>query len=257
MSATNHTTNYNLPIFVGTDKPAWLVDFNGAMTTIDTQMKANADAIAAKEDTLTFVDSATIDFTRTGDDVTAALGSDAAGQLSRAVLKPSVAPSGYIIPIVDDNNNQVNAEVGPGLAVDSSERLTAADLNLVDNGSITPSVPAALNASGVNLRYALNAAGTIGKIYGQIVLTGASAGQSYTINFPPSDFKVAATGSAYTINGAGFMQIGRDPVQRTAEVKLNISATGLVGFTVTPEIAGRLVIRLYPCLYFFKDLGDE
>ena len=36
MSATNHTTNYELPIFVGTDKPAWLVDWNGAMTAIDT-----------------------------------------------------------------------------------------------------------------------------------------------------------------------------------------------------------------------------
>lgn len=43
MSATNHTTNYNLPQFVGSDKPTWLGDFNGAMTTIDTQMKANAD----------------------------------------------------------------------------------------------------------------------------------------------------------------------------------------------------------------------
>lgn len=36
MSATNHTTNYELPIFVGTDKPAWLVDWNGAMAAIDT-----------------------------------------------------------------------------------------------------------------------------------------------------------------------------------------------------------------------------
>ena len=36
MSATNHTTNYEFPIFIGTDKPAWLVDWNGAMTAIDT-----------------------------------------------------------------------------------------------------------------------------------------------------------------------------------------------------------------------------
>lgn len=35
MSATNSTTNYNLPVFVGTDKPAWLTDWNGAMNTID------------------------------------------------------------------------------------------------------------------------------------------------------------------------------------------------------------------------------
>ena len=47
MAHTNETTNYELPIFLGTDKPSWLNDFNGAMTDIDTQMKANADAAAA------------------------------------------------------------------------------------------------------------------------------------------------------------------------------------------------------------------
>lgn len=39
MSATNSTTNYALPIFIGTDKPAWLVDWNGAMTAIDAAIK--------------------------------------------------------------------------------------------------------------------------------------------------------------------------------------------------------------------------
>ena len=35
MSATNATANYNLPLFIGTDKPAWLTDWNGAMNAID------------------------------------------------------------------------------------------------------------------------------------------------------------------------------------------------------------------------------
>ena len=39
MSATNATTNYALPIFIGTDKPAWLVDWNSAMTDIDAAIK--------------------------------------------------------------------------------------------------------------------------------------------------------------------------------------------------------------------------
>ena len=47
MSATNATSNYSLPLFIGTDKPAWLVDFNGAMTAIDAQMKVNAVDILA------------------------------------------------------------------------------------------------------------------------------------------------------------------------------------------------------------------
>lgn len=35
MAATNNTSNYELPLFLGTDKPSWLVDWNGAMNAID------------------------------------------------------------------------------------------------------------------------------------------------------------------------------------------------------------------------------
>lgn len=39
MSATNKTLNYELPIFIDTDKPSWLGDWNGAMTKIDNSIK--------------------------------------------------------------------------------------------------------------------------------------------------------------------------------------------------------------------------
>ena len=54
MSHTNSTAHYELPQFLGTDKPAWLTDINGAMSAIDTgiysaQTKANeADAKATQ-----------------------------------------------------------------------------------------------------------------------------------------------------------------------------------------------------------------
>lgn len=47
MTATNHTKNYNLSQFAGTDRPTWLGDYNGDMTKIDSQLKRNADDIAA------------------------------------------------------------------------------------------------------------------------------------------------------------------------------------------------------------------
>lgn len=50
MSATNQTTHYELPSFLGSDKPAWLVDWNGAMATIDAaiyEAKTVADGAAA------------------------------------------------------------------------------------------------------------------------------------------------------------------------------------------------------------------
>ena len=38
MAHTNSTANLHLPEFISTDKPAWLVDFNGAMETIDSSI---------------------------------------------------------------------------------------------------------------------------------------------------------------------------------------------------------------------------
>ena len=47
MTAINHTKNYNLSQFAGTDRPTWLGDYNGDMSKIDSQLKRNADDIAA------------------------------------------------------------------------------------------------------------------------------------------------------------------------------------------------------------------
>jgi len=46
MSHTNQTTNYHLPQFLGSDKPSWLTDINGAFSDIDTaiyEAKSEAD----------------------------------------------------------------------------------------------------------------------------------------------------------------------------------------------------------------------
>ena len=43
MASTNKTTNYELSQFVGTDKPAWLTDYNGDMSKIDTAVKNASD----------------------------------------------------------------------------------------------------------------------------------------------------------------------------------------------------------------------
>lgn len=43
MSASQKTTNYELPVYAPTDVTSWLTDFNGAMNKIDAQMKLNKD----------------------------------------------------------------------------------------------------------------------------------------------------------------------------------------------------------------------
>ena len=58
MSHTNSTTNYNLPQFVGTDKPTWLNDVNGAFASIDAQMKLNADSATSASTSATTANNA-------------------------------------------------------------------------------------------------------------------------------------------------------------------------------------------------------
>ena len=52
-ASTNKTANYELPQFVGTDKPTWLGDFNEAMADIDTGMHENASDIASMQSDVT------------------------------------------------------------------------------------------------------------------------------------------------------------------------------------------------------------
>lgn len=46
MGATNHTANYALPQWIGTDKPTFLGDLNDAFLKIDTGMKTNQSEIS-------------------------------------------------------------------------------------------------------------------------------------------------------------------------------------------------------------------
>lgn len=47
MSHSKQTANYGLPLFEPKDRPAWLTDFNGAMTAVDATVKGLADSIEA------------------------------------------------------------------------------------------------------------------------------------------------------------------------------------------------------------------
>ena len=67
MSATNSTPTISLPLFIGTDKPAWLTDWNGAMNTIDNAIatlqaaeSGTATSLAALSQSLTAL-SGTVD----------------------------------------------------------------------------------------------------------------------------------------------------------------------------------------------------
>ena len=58
MSSTNKTSHYELSQFIGTDKPAWLTDYNGDMLKIDTGLAAAAAKASGAQGTATSAASA-------------------------------------------------------------------------------------------------------------------------------------------------------------------------------------------------------
>lgn len=259
MSATNTTTNYNLPIFVSSDKPAWLVDFNGAMNAIDAQMKVNADAIAAKSPILTFSDTTDIDFTVTGTTVEASLDNGVAGTISRAFTKPVSSPATAQIPSVDTSNNQQLLDIGSGLKVDSGA-LTAIDLDLTDittyaANDLTSST-SGITIASASITVALNSAKTVGKIYGSIQLNSTlSSRTSTTITIPKS---VAATGAAYSIFPAGiaWKDLAQANYGNNGSIEILVSASGALSLAFSAHANTKTLAALWPCLYFFKNFGD-
>lgn len=157
MSHTNTTSNYDLPQFVGTDKPAWLTDVNGAMSAIDTQMKANADGVTTVSGDLTTL----------------------AGRVTTA--------EGNI------SSQAASIQTVSGVASNASTTATNAKNTadgLVEYLALSNNADATVTANGAtvtlsSVRTASNAAGTMGKIYGQIVanVTNAS-GCTFTIQTP-------------------------------------------------------------------------
>ena len=93
MSHTNSTTNFGLPQFITTDKPAWLTDVNVAYAAIDTAMKNNQTAAASAQS-----------------DATQAL-SDASSAATTAT-EASTKSTGALSSIADTFSNTDTYEVG-------------------------------------------------------------------------------------------------------------------------------------------------
>ena len=255
MSATNTTTNYSLPIFIETDKPAWLVDFNGAMRTIDATLKTNADAIATKSPILTFNDTSEIDFTKTGDIVTAHLASGVSDKVGRALVTPVAAPAADQLVAIDTNGSQAAIEIGSGLFNDSGT-LKAVDLNLIVRKTITAAnqfrqISGGYSSVSPNITVATNADGSIGKVYGYIIATGSSNNDLtfktgvYVSNPSGTDYSIFPSGIDIRSNNAG------SPLFTTIRIEAD-GEISLVMYAATVSTTG----SWFPSFYIFNDFGD-
>ena len=222
MGATNRTTNYNLPQFVGSDKPTWLGDFNGAMSSIDTQMKANND-LGTLAKTTADTAQTTAENAQTTANTANTTANTANGTANSALTKAT----------------QNEADISKFNLI-NNDTYSSQDIS-IDYGTI--------ESGGVSI--ASNSDGTIAKIYGQINLRGDGTHSIRKLNIantrlrPTSEITIFPTGSYSTENS-----------NRLEGISAKISTNGTVEITVYGNESGSGVELLYPCLLFIRDLVE-
>lgn len=127
MSATNSTPTIGLPLFIGTDKPAWLVDFNGAMNTIDSAIATlqtaeggTAASLASLAQSVEALSGTVSQHTTSLQTITTAV----AGNTGSINTINSLIGNGE--PTTDDKTligaiNEIYAQIGGGDGVDADE----------------------------------------------------------------------------------------------------------------------------------------
>lgn len=228
MGATNHTTNYNLPQFVGSDKPTWLGDVNGAMSAIDTQMKANATA------------SATAD-------------TKAETALTNASTAQTTASGAQ--STADTASTTATSALNKALSVEQALNTFESVFNLNDitqyNGSDFISTDATV-ASYSYLHLAKNSDNSLFKLYGSVYVTTTSSG-SKTVTIQNTGLNPI---EEYNILNAGIEYYGQSSSEVIGNM-ITVKTNGdiVIHFDVRGAVSNMRILLL-PFLFFNKSFGD-
>lgn len=246
MSSTNKTSNYNLSQFVGSDKPAWLADYNQDMSKIDTGIKNAADSASVAD----------------GKADTNAANIGTLANLNTQAKTNLVAAVNEVYTTAGTASNTATTAVTAAAAASDGIDAINDYLNLTTftdyNYNDAALQKTAVNPTSGKISIARNRLGTLGKIYGRIggIQTVAWSTGRITINldtgFKPSE--------DITISAAGMLVTGGQyDTHYTVPVNVIIKTDGKVDIefsTTSTGDDGKFQLYLYPCLYFIKNFGD-
>ena len=241
MASTNKTTNYELSQFLGSDKPAWLGDYNTDMAKIDAQMKLNADAASGADG------KATSNGTAIG--TLANLTTDAKTDLVSAINEVD----GHADTAQNTATNASTTANGCATKITALEDYL--DLDTFTTPTITYS-GCTERSTGTSVTCASNTGATLGKIYGQIKISQTQA--TSTVSFP-TPFRPT---TALTINGIAYHQWSDSPNNASSfsvviPNSLEIATDGTASITIDGGTSGRARhIFINASLLFIKSFGD-
>lgn len=270
MSATNQTSNYELPLFIGTDKPSWLGDFNGAMNAIDTAIKGRADDIASLTTRMTATEtvantaSSTASTALTNANNAQTSANTAQTTADTANTAAAAAQSTANTALSNATTAQSTADTAQATATsamtlgntNSNEiaKLNFTQFDAYDNTDMTTQYGSVGSSSRINV--ATNSDGSVGKIYGNIFIQNpAGADGAFTITIPNTKLRPT---SNITITGCSmrtqFTSEGfNDLVANSYSVSTNGTVTINMYRTTTLTYTNAILIG---CVLFLKDFGD-
>ena len=237
MSSTNKTTNYELSQFVGSDKPAWLTDYNGDMGKIDAGIH-------------------TAQSTATGADGKADANATSIGTLANLT---TTAKTNLVSAI---NEVDANADTAQGTA-DAAGTKAIANETKINNltsylaiDTFTSYTYDQFSVSGASLTtastftVAKNSNGTLGKLYGVLGVSATTAGSKNIVLNVDTGLRPS---SQITISPCGVALAETHGLHSASYI---INTDGTLTITVYVD-AGTSYVMLFPCLYFMQDFGDE
>ena len=271
MSATNQTSNYDLPLFIGTDKPSWLGDFNGAMNAIDTAIKGRADDISSLATRMTATE--TVANTASSNASTALTNASNAGTAANtaqttadtANTAAAAAQSTANTALSNATTAQTtadtaNATAQSALSLGNSNASAIDKFNLVnfdtfDNSAMTTNYGSISNLSSISV--ATNSDGSIGKIYGRVIVTNPNTTNDVEVTIANTRIRPS---QQITITGSTlrnwYINSDINDVANTASIIVATNGTIKLKANCASGVT-RVDINAIACLLFFKDFGDE
>ena len=242
MSSTNKTTNYNLSQFIGSDKPAWLADYNQDMSKIDTQMKANADSATGADG------KADANTTKIGD----------LANLTTSVKTSLVSAINEVDGNADAAQNTANSASNVAMQAKSKADGIENYLTLSQSANLTyTATKGTIDISASHLSVRRNESGTLGKIYGQVLIRDLE-NQTGNLVFTTSDTGFRPS-EAITFDGCAYLRVENTSyhIFRQVPMQYTLNTDGTITFTYTGITDTYMMqLQFVAVLLFITDFGD-
>jgi hypothetical protein len=255
---TNSTENYELPQFVGTDKPTWLGDINTAMSTIDTAVGTNASNITSLGTRVTSAEGIASQASTDVAGLTSTVNT-LSGNVTTATTTANNAQSTATSALNTANTANGKADTNASAITSLDTRMNTAEANIENINLTTYSSSSVTRSTGTydlnnqSLNYALNSDGSLAKIYGQVTASNVTSGGIATMSTPlrPENDIIISGGAISFKYTSSFNFEGASVATYT------IKTDGTIEIPISAPTGGTHRIIFINSLIYVKDFGDK